>query len=136
MSKAQMFILLVALAAVAPGCLDDEPREGTPEVNLEPFRALARASDCADVTNRMFLIDRKLVFWDRQSHCADASYARVLYDRSVDRVICDVHDSIAGPQKACHGAGPYAETFDTIVDNLDKEDLGLGSAHTVEPVDI
>jgi hypothetical protein len=127
-------LLLLVVATGFSGCRDDD--SPNTDVNLEPFRALARTSTCADVSNRLFLIDHQLVFWDRQSNCADASYARVLYERTVSDVICDVHDSIAGPQKACHdNDGRYTEMFDTIVDNLDKEDLGLGSAHTVEPID-
>jgi hypothetical protein len=107
---------------------------GPPEVNLEPFRELARASDCADVYNRLFLIDRQLVFWDRASQCADAAYARVLYGRTVEHLICDAHDSIAGPQRGCHDAGRYSDMFDIMLQHLDAKDLGLGPGHTVEPV--
>ena len=107
---------------------------GPPEVNLEPFRELARHSDCADVSNRLFVIDGQLVFWDRASHCADAAYARVLYGRTVAHVICDAHDSIAGPQRGCRDPGPYADLFDTMLDHLGEKDLGLGPGHTVAPV--
>ena len=105
-----------------------------PSINLEPFRALARNSDCADKMNRLFLIDKQLVFWERESSCADASYARVLYGRTVEHLICDTRDSIAGPRGTCRDPGPYTGMFDTILNNLDKPDLGLGAGHTVTPV--
>jgi hypothetical protein len=106
-----------------------------PEIDLEPFRALARASDCADKANRLFVIDDRLVFWDRTSGCADAAYARVLYARTVSHVICDLHDSIAGPQRVCKEPGDDAALFEIIIENLDAPDLGLGSGHTVKRVD-
>jgi hypothetical protein len=106
-----------------------------PSINLAPFRALARNSDCADKKNRLFLIDGQLVFWDRESNCADASYARALYGRTVEHLICDSMDSIAGPRGTCRDPGPYAGLFDIILKNLDANDLGLGSQHTVKPVE-
>jgi len=105
-----------------------------PAISLEPFRELARKSDCADVQNRLFLIDEQVVFWDRASTCADAAYARHLYGRTVDRLICYDEDSIAGPRHACQNPGPYSPLFDTVLENLDKPDLGLGPGR-VEPVD-
>jgi hypothetical protein len=106
-----------------------------PRVNLEPFRKLARASDCGDVRNRLVLIDNRFVFWDRESHCADAAYDRVLYYRTVEHVVCRLSDSIAGPLRGCSNADPYGPMFDTILKNLDAPDLGLGPRHTVTPVD-
>lgn len=135
-------LLLLLVSAVA--CSNDEPADsttGTPsqttntsQVDLEGFRKLARESSCADVSNRLFLIDNRFVFWDRDSKCADAAYSRTLYDRKPDTMLCNLMDSIAGPQRACHGDAPSAAMFDTIVDNLDKPDLGLGAGHTVTPV--
>jgi len=46
---------------------------------------------------------------------------------------CDFHDSIAGPIKICQD-DRYREMFDTIIVNLDKPDLGLGSRHKVQPI--
>ena len=106
-----------------------------PPVDLEPFKDLARTSDCADVRNRLFLIDGHLVFWDRESLCADAAYAQALYGRSVDHLICHSLDSIAGPVKWCHAAGRFSAMFETMITHLDAPDLGLDPEHTVEPVD-
>jgi hypothetical protein len=115
--------------------LSVERNGSPPDINLEPFKELARSGDCADVRNRLFLIDRHLVFWDRESRCADAAYAQALYGRTVEHLICDAHDSIAGPVRGCHDADRYAAMFDTMLKNLDAPDLGLGPDHTVEPID-
>ncbi len=101
--------------------------------DLAPFKAMARSASCADITNRLFLIDGKLVFWDIEGNCADGAYAHTLFGGTVDDVLCDSHDSIAGPVGSCQDDA-YREMFDTIVANLDKPDLGLGSEHTVEEI--
>ena len=136
-------ILLFSVFALA-GCNSDSPNESTsarntpPDsqhlIDLGPFKELARTSSCADKSNRLFLIDDRLVFWDRDSHCADAAYARVLYLGSVDHVVCDLHDSIAGPQRNCNDSGADAKLFDIMIENLLAPDLGLGSEHTVTPI--
>lgn len=106
-----------------------------PPVDLEPFRALARNASCADVRNRLFLIDARVVFWDQESRCSDAAYNFTLYGRTTRHVICFSRDSIAGPQDWCsHTAGQYKNEFSVIVDNLDQPDLGLGPGR-VEPID-
>jgi hypothetical protein len=107
-----------------------------PDVNLDPFIALARRSDCAEVRNRLFLIDEHLVFWDRASDCKDAEYAQTLFGRTVEHVICVAHDSIAGPVEQCHDRERYQVMFETILDHLDRPDLGLGPDHTVKLIEI
>jgi hypothetical protein len=141
--NARILCLLLFLVG-APACSSDESADSTTgapsqttnasRVNLEPFKKLARESSCADVRNRLFLIDNRMVFWDREATCADAAYSQTLYDRKPDTVLCNLMDSIAGPQRACHGDAPSTNMFDIIVDNLDKTDLGLGPEHTVTPV--
>jgi hypothetical protein len=112
-------------------CRLTEPRSTV--VDLAPFKTMARAGSCADIRNRLFLIDDQWVFWDRAGNCADAAYGETLYGNTPDDVLCEFHDSIAGPMKNCQGEG-YLVIFDTITANLDKPDLGLGSGHTVQPV--
>ena len=102
-------------------------------VDLAPFKKAARTAGCADTRNRLFLIDNELVFWDRAGACADAAYAETLYGSSPDQVLCDLHDSIAGPVKKCPDER-YQDTFETITINLDQPDLGLGPKHTVQPI--
>jgi len=144
MVSQRLLILLFAAFALA-GCNSDNPNESEStrdtshsvkqNIDLEPFKALARSSSCADKSNRLFLIDDRLVFWDRDSRCADAAYAHVLYAGRVDRVVCDLHDSIAGPQRSCEDSGADAKLFDIMVENLEAMDLGLGPEHTVRPIE-
>jgi hypothetical protein len=94
------------------------------------FIKLAQQEDCADVTNRLFVIDGKQVFWDRAGKCGDNSYAQRLYGATVDQVLCSVSDSIAGPQTFC-ADDKSRGLFETIQKNLDKADLGL-AGHKVE----
>jgi hypothetical protein len=102
-------------------------------VSLAPFKKAARAGMCADVRNSLFLIDDRLVFWDRAGQCSDAAYADTLFGSTTDQVLCVFHDSIAGPVKTCKDQA-YEDMFNTITANLDKPDLGLGPEHTVQRV--
>jgi len=111
-----------------------QPVKDPTAINLEPFRELARNESCADVRNRLFLIDRRMVFWTRESNCSDAAYGHTLYGRTVWHIICDVHDSIAGPQGDCDDSGPDVELFDVMIQHLDDEDLGIGDMHRVDPI--
>jgi len=94
---------------------------------------MARASPCADIRNRLFLIDDRLVFSDIAGNCADAAYSQTRYGSTPDEVLCSCHDSIAGPMRSCQDE-QYQDLFDTMTANLDKPDLGLGSEHTVQPL--
>jgi hypothetical protein len=124
--------LLPTVLLLLAGCTaaSVEPRS---TVDLAPFKKMAAAGGCADIHNRLFLIDGKLVFWDTAGRCADAAYSDTLYGSTPDQVLCVFHDSIAGPRKQCQDQG-YQDTFDTITANLEKSDLGLGPEHTVQPV--
>ncbi len=124
-------VLLAALLVLALRAGNAvEPRSA---VNLAPFKEISRGSSCADIRNRLFVIDDQLVFADVAGNCADASYAEMLYGSTPDQVLCSSHDSIAGPMKNCQDLR-YRAMFETITANLDKPDLGLGSGHTVQPV--
>ena len=101
--------------------------------DLETFKARARSAHCADVKNKLFLIDRELVFWHSEGNCPDASYSLILYDRTNDQVLCSLTDSIAGPRKTINN-NEYENLFETIIDNLEKSDLGLSSDHRVEEI--
>jgi hypothetical protein len=127
-----LFALLPAALFLLSSCAGSSVKPPT-MVDLAPFEEMARAAGCADIRNRLFLIDGQLVFWDRAGACADAAYGETLYGSSPDQVLCDLHDSIAGPVKNCSDVR-YQDTFDTITINLDQPDLGLGPKHTVQPV--
>ena len=102
-------------------------------IDLVPFRKMAESAPCAEIRNRMLVIDGGMVLWDRQGACSDNAYAQTLFGGTPALVLCRTHDSIAGPQKSCDDAS-RAEMFDTILANLHAEDLGLGREHTVERV--
>lgn len=78
----------------------------------------------------MFVIDQMIVLIDHAGNCADASYSQVLYGDSVNDVLCDLHDSIAGPVKNCSDPA-YADMFEIIITHLAAPDLGLGPTHVV-----
>jgi len=122
--------LLLATLLVLASCGPDQPSSA---FDLDPFRAMANEAGCADVTNRLFVIDDQMVFWDIAGNCADASYGYTLYGTTPDQVLCTLHDSIAGPQQECQDE-QYRELFETITSNLDRPDLGLGTGHTVQEV--
>src|SRR5262245_8336360 len=92
--------LLIGGALAWSGCRDHAIVPGAP-IDVESFRQMARSSDCSDTRNRLYLIDERLVFWDRAGSCADAAYAQVLFGGSVDNRLCGNSDSIAGPQRGC-----------------------------------
>jgi hypothetical protein len=107
-----------------------EPNPSAAPVTAD-FIAQAQAANCADQRNRLFVIDKKMVFWDRAGNCPDNSYARTLYGATPQALLCSVSDSIAGPRTSCVDTQSRA-LFDIIIANLDKSDLGLGSSHQVE----
>lgn len=95
------------------------------------FVARAQEAICADQRNRLFMIDKRMVFWERAGNCPDNAYGRTLFGSTPQSVLCSVTDSIGGPQTNCTDEQARA-LFNTIVANLDKSDLGLGSGHQVE----
>ena len=96
-----------------------------------PFVELSRQGVCSDLRNRLFVIDQVLVFWDRAGDCPDARYSEALYGKTVDDVLCVLHDSNRGPRKSCKDPS-YNGLFDTIIMHLSEPDLGLGRNHTVQ----
>jgi hypothetical protein len=108
-----------------------EPNGGVPVT--ADFIAKAQEATCADQRNRLFVIDKRMVFWDRAGNCPDNAYARSLFGASPQALLCSASDSIGGPRSSCTDESARA-LFNTILDNLDKSDLGLGSGHQVEPL--
>jgi hypothetical protein len=124
---------IAAASLLLAGCIFFGPVRPHHAVDLAPFKDMAKNGSCADIRNRLFVIDDRLVFWDMAGKCADASYSETLYGSTPDQVLCSLHDSIAGPMNDCQDE-EYRAMFDTITANLDKPDLGLGPDHTVQPV--
>lgn len=101
--------------------------------DLEPFKEIVRGGICADIRNRIFLIDDALVFLDREGNCQDAAYGYLLFGSTPEMWICYRCDSIGGVREAYRHDG-YRAFFETILANLDRHDLGLGPSHTVEQI--
>jgi hypothetical protein len=105
--------------------------EPAPALAVGDFQNMARGARCTETRNRLFVIDGKQVLWDHAGNCADASYEQVLFGAKPDTVLCSHGDTIAGPRTSCPDEKSRT-LFDTIVQNLDKADLGLGGTHKVE----
>ncbi len=120
-----MTALVCTLLLSVPGC-----KKSDIGFNYEPFFQLARNASCADIRSRLFVIDDNLILFDREGSCADNSYQVVLYKDNIDTIVCEYHDSIMGPVKNVYDNN-YRILFETIIDNLDKSNLGLGSNHFV-----
>lgn len=110
-----------------------EPHGGVPVVS--EYIKMAQGASCADTRNKLYVIDSKYVLWDRAGQCADAAYAQTLMGLSPQAVLCNAGQTIAGPRTSCSDAR-LRPLFDTMLQNLDKADLGLGAGHMVEPVDL
>lgn len=102
-------------------------------IKTDDFVALTNDPNCANRLNRLFVIDAKYVLWDSDGKCADAAYTQTLYGVTPQNILCTNGDSFAGPRSSCTDQ-QYANLFQTILDNVDKSDLGLGSAHKVVQV--
>ncbi|MFC1539738.1 hypothetical protein ACFL6H_09965, partial [Candidatus Latescibacterota bacterium] len=100
------------------------------DLNLNPFKKLAQEEECAKNKNKLYLIDTSLVFWDREGGCMDNMFAQTLFGSTPDDIKCIYHDSIAGPEYACNDS-TYHEMFQTIITNLDNDNLGLTPEYTV-----
>lgn len=108
-----------------------EPNGGVPVT--ADFIAKAQEATCADQRNRLFMIDKRMVFWDRTGSCADNAYARNLFGATPQALLCSASDSVGGARLSCSDESARA-MFSTILANLDKSDLGLGGSHQVEPL--
>lgn len=125
---------IIATAGPNPGIAVGEPNPSA-QVDKNVFIKMAQGAACSDKLNRLYIIDNTQVFWDVAGNCADASYSHVLYGATPELKRCSAADSIAGPRTSCADER-YRETFDTIVKNRDKADLGLGASHKIEVVDL
>jgi hypothetical protein len=103
----------------------------TLQIDENAFIQLALQATCADIKNRLYVVDQVVVLSDRAGSCPDASFAEVLYGRTVNDVFCTNQDSIAGPVKRCDAVA-YQSMFDTMISNLAQPDLGLGPMHSIK----
>lgn len=99
-------------------------------IDVKGFQAMFAREECSGTMNEAFDIDAKLVFWHREGNCPDNRYELALFGKTANDKLCSRHDSIAGPQDACTDES-YRAMFTTIINNLDRSDLGLGPKHSV-----
>ena len=125
-----MLLMVGLLCSV--GC-EDKSTGLDSEIDLDPFEVMARTSVCADIRNNLFLIDHRLVFWDREGSCVDAGYAHMLFAGTVDSVLCEIYESVAGVITN-YWDESYRAMFDTMVANLDQPKLGIGQSHSVQRI--
>ena len=123
----------------APGPVGNPPGTGPgepPPVELSSgaFVAKAKAEPCGDFRNKLYVIDNKMVLHDRAGNCPDNGNVQVLYGATVDTILCQSADGIAGTIISCQDA-TKRPLFDTMRANLNKADLGLGAGHSVKPVE-
>jgi len=133
MSRPRRSLLMVLLlaASAAAGC--GGAGSARPELDPSPFVLLAQKGICSDVKRRVFVIDETMVLIDRAGSCPDNSYALTLYGRTPTEVLCSKQDSIAGPRTSCAEGSPQ-DLFDTMTQNTNLPDLGLGKDHKVRSV--
>lgn len=105
----------------------------TTKVDLKSFERLANKATCADIKNDLFLIDNKFVFWRREGRCPDNRYQYTLFGSKIEDQFCISSDSIAGRMQRCVDES-YKPMFETILTNLEKQDLGLGASYKVESI--
>jgi hypothetical protein len=103
------------------------------QIVTNDFINSAKEATCANIKNRLFVIDQKQVFWDKAGSCADAAYSQTLYGATPQTLLCSNADSIAGPRLTCSDTSNES-LFKTMLQNLDKADLGLGSQHQVQQI--
>jgi hypothetical protein len=126
-----LFFGFISIVATGGGGTDVIPTNEN--LDIEPFIEYAYASDCTDIRNRLFIIDDELMLWDRVGNCPDGSYEVQLFREDLDNLLCETYDSIASPQTYIYDED-YRDLFETILDNIEVEDLGIGDSHLVEEV--
>jgi len=123
-------ILLVMIVLLLINLINPEPAE-MPTINTEPFITLANEeAPCRDVRNDLYLIENSMVFWAVEGACFDASYSYTLYGSDPSIVLCKSYDSITGVVYECDEG--FQEMFGTIMNNLDKNDLGLETVKKIK----
>lgn len=113
--------------------LEKEVAKTPAPIVTSDFVNLVKDANCANIKNRLFVIDQKQVLWDKAGSCADAAYSQTLYGMTPQTQLCSNSDSIAGPRLSCSDASSES-LFKTMLQNLDKADLGLGSQHQVQQI--
>ncbi|WMW81620.1 hypothetical protein RF679_04890 [Undibacterium cyanobacteriorum] len=140
------FIAALIVAACVTACLTACGGSGesaaSPNAKTAPspfdttaFQNLAKDTSCAELENRLFVIDQQYVLSEKIGNCADARYRQTLYGKSPDNILCTNVDSIAGPRYSCNDTS-LSPLFRQIINNLDIANLGLDNTHQVQQISV
>jgi len=100
----------------------------------ERFAALVADADCADRVNELFRVNDTLWLWHRESRvCAENGYRVALFGSRPDRLLCQVRDTIAGPQLECRDEAAR-DLFQKLLDSLPAGPSGLERGLTLERI--
>lgn len=127
-------ILLTGCAARSTQSVEAPSPTANSSIDTQPFLNMASSVSCADIQNRLYIIDDRYVFWASKGNCDDGGYAYILFGVTPQEKLCSLADSFVGPQRSCQSE--LDSFFQTILDNLDQPDLGLGDARRVHLVDL
>lgn len=82
-------------------------------------------------SQKLFVIDEKLIFWQRDGLAQDYAFHYILMDKT-QKELCSYQDSIAGARTECSDPA-FADLFKIILGNINKNNFGLTN-HRVERV--
>lgn len=104
-------------------------------MSVAAFITMAKESPCHQIKNKLFLIDGTLMFWDRAGRCPDNAHEQTLFGSKPEEVLATSYDSIAGPKTDIRDE-KYRALYTTIMANREAPDLGLGSSHQVQALNL
>lgn len=140
MSKAIPITLIYFCASILSGCGGNNtansstPVKSTPApIDTNVFLAVAKETSCANLQNRLFVIDQQYVLSEKLGTCSDARYRQTLFGKTPESILCTNADSIAGPRYSCSDP-TAAAIFKQAIEHLDYADLGLGPNHQVQQI--
>lgn len=100
------------------------------DIELSFFIKMAEnKTDCSDIRNELYLINDDIVFWIVEGSCSDASYSYTLYQDNTENILCQLFDSIAGPQEICNEE--FQDLFRILTNNIDVKDFGIGKSYSI-----
>lgn len=90
---------------------------------------LAKKEPCADVENKLYLINNRFIYWLRKGNCSDNNFAYYLIGKGL-KELCSNIETIDGP-KTKYTPG-MKELFNKIIAHSEETNLGLNSTYTVK----